>query len=175
MDVQSQQVFTEAISKMFQMYSHKATRTSDVLEVLFTSKDPLVKITDMNGWTDVKSIKRIENSPGWRSIIAANQHITLTNDTLIPVYEPEAPFKGFHGETKYPFTPKLLYTIEESDIIRIRRGKDKNDEDIEFTNISSAGLLYWSDEFNYGYEVTTRSGFFNADNIHLLGQDNSKK
>lgn len=174
MDVKSQKVFIDPISKMFQMYSHKATRTLDISEVLFNSKSEIVKITDMYGWTDVKALRRIDSiGAEWVGMAAANHQIKLRRDTIIPIYNPKAPFNGFHGETKYPITAKHLYDLEENDIVRIRRGKDENNEELEFSNISFSGIIWNFKEFdfNYAYTIITKSGFFNGNNIHLFGKE----
>ena len=86
MDINTQKVFTDTISKMFQMYSHMADKTSDGYEVLFGSKSNIAKITDMYGWTDVDAIRRIENVPEWLELTIANQQITLSRDSIIPIY-----------------------------------------------------------------------------------------
>lgn len=172
MDVKSDKVHKDDIGKIFQMYSHRAIRTSNVSEVIFKAKYDIVKITDMYGWTDVKAIRRIVNVNGWMALGAENQQIKLSEDTLVPIYQPDAPFPGFHGETKYPFSSKKLSDIEQGDMVRIRRGKNGNGEDIEFAVVSFSGSLYiHDDEPTHGYEIITKSGFFNGNNIHLLGRE----
>jgi hypothetical protein len=170
MDVKSQKVFTDGIAKMFQMYSHMASKTSDGSEVLFSPQSNIAKITDMYGWTSVKAIRRIDNVPEWFELNIANHQITLSRDSIIPIYEPNSPFLGFHGETKYPFTGKHITNIEEWDMARIRRGKNKDGEDIEFSNISLSKVMYiFEKTLCVSYEVITKSGFFNGNNIHLFG------
>ena len=114
MDVKLGKVHKDEICKIFQMYSHRAEMTSDVLEVLFNKSD-IVKITDMHGWTEVKGIGKIGNAFGWMGMGAANQQVELSADTVIPIYEPNATFAGFHGETKYPFVGKKLSEIVQGD------------------------------------------------------------
>jgi hypothetical protein len=53
-------------------------------------------------------------------------------------------------------------------MVRIRRGKSENNEDIEFSRISIAGAAH--DDFVYVYGITTKSGFFNGNNIYLFAK-----
>jgi hypothetical protein len=129
----------------------------------------VVKTTDWFGWTDIISIRRHENIEKWISVQAANQRIELTNETLIPVYDYNNPSIGFHGERKYPYTIKQVKDVLPSDSVQIRRGKDYKNMDIKFTPITILKCVDKS--YRYGYEIITKSGFFNANNIHIYGKD----
>lgn len=169
MDVKLGKVVLNEISKVFQIYSHRAIMTSDVLEVSFDHKTEIIKITDMFGWTEVKGIRMIGNPNGWVTLGASKHILKLSRDTIIPIYQPNAQYAGFHGETKYPFVGKKLSEVEQGDMVRIRRGTNDLGEEIEFAPILFSGDLYASNiEPGYGYEIVTKSGFYNANNIHLL-------
>lgn len=171
MDVKRQQVFTDTIGRMFQRYSLNAEVGTDIHTIIFNPEINVIKITDMTGWTDVKAIRKINKPISWTVLgVASINQITLTEDTLIPIYNPNAPTQGFHGETKYPYVRKVVSDICDGDMIRVRRGTDESGNDIEFTPISFTGLVFGLDkgELDWGYEIETKSGFFNADNIHLL-------
>lgn len=171
MDVKSQKVFTDTISNMFQMYSLKAQRTLDgISQVLFNPESEIVKITDMYGWTDVKSITRIDQPSVWVEINAADKYLYVSDDEILPIYLPESQFRGFHGEVKYSILPKSLPKLEEDDILRIHRGVSENEEDIEFAKIQYRCNIKDYTDSGHGYKITTKSGFFNGNNIHLLAE-----
>lgn len=174
MDVPSQKVYTDTVMKMYQMYSHKATKFLEGSETVYSysSIPDKVKIQDWYGWTDVKVIKRIEGISEWVYLIIANHQLLVTNQTLIPVYDIKNPFQGFHGETKYPFIVKPVQVMTLEDMVRIRMGKDSNGEEIEFTP-TYPGLIFQMKQrdCNHGYEIITQSGFFNAQNVHLWGKE----
>lgn len=166
-DVKSQQVFTDTIDKMFQMYSLKAKDNDNESEIIL---DSIVKVTDWYGWTDVVSIKRIECCIVWKHIYAATKSVVLSNNTTIPVYEDDSSYKGFHGETKYNHIIKSLCDIRSGDMIRIRRGIDDYGNEVEFANVELLQNKECIPTENYGYEIVTKSGFFNANNIHLFSR-----
>ena len=173
MDVKTQQVFTDTIGRMFQRYSLNAKVETDMHTVIFNPEITLIKITDMTGWTDVKAIRKVNTIISWTALGAASNHISLSEDRLIPIYSPDTPIQGFHGETKYPYIPKIISDVCDGDMVRVRRGVDGSGNNIVFSPISFAGLAFGLDkgDLDWGYEIETKSGFFNADNIHLLADD----
>lgn len=168
MDVESKIVRHSDVMLLFQNYAHLAIKKDvHISEVSFHNSDH-VKITDLYGWTAIKAIRRVENSRQWCTIIADNTDILTTRSTLIPVFDPYHPYPGFHGETKYPFEIKLVSDLIYDDKIRIRDGSLTPDGKIEFvcTHVLSSDM-----ESGVGYEIITRSKFFNADNIYMYGRD----
>ncbi len=170
MDVNTEQVFTDTIGRMFQRYYLKAKVTTDMHTVIFNPEINLIKITDMTGWTDVKAIRKVKTIISWTVLGAASNQITLSENRSIPIYSPDTPTQGFHGETKYPYIAKPISEICDGDMGRVRRGVDGSGNDIEFTPISFTGIAFGINkgELDWGYEIETKSGFFNANNIHLL-------
>lgn len=159
------------VNDLYREYSHKANMLTDDCSVINFSSNSNVKITDLFGWTDIIQIKRIKSDNiTWNNINVANKQILLSNDELIPFYDINKTTIGFHGEVKYEYILKHLIKSDRSkDFLRIRNGENELGENIEFSPINIYSMS--NDKTNYGYQLITRSRFFNGNDIHLFGCD----
>lgn len=170
MDVKGEQVKTTSAFDLFKEYSHRATRNGNGNEEVRFNPGEL-KITDWRGWTDVISIERIETwlFTTWARLSVGNQNILVTGGELVPVYTSTVPKKGFHGASVFEYQLKEYQSIDSNtDFIRIRRGINPNGGHIEFAHpIIEVEMIHPK----FGYKITTRSKFFNCNNVHIFGSD----
>lgn len=168
-DIKNGQPRYKNINELYQEYSYKVTNISNnISEIDFTNEN--VKITELFGWTQLLNIRKIiyDNPINWVEIKAANKFIDVSYDELIPIYKIDDSIIGFHGEVKYKYNLKHYHEIINDDYIRIYRGKDNNNQFIEFT---LPEINNTSSNISYGYEIITKSRFFNGNDIHLYSSD----
>lgn len=172
-DTNKQRSTSNSVKILFQAYAHMAKELKkDYYRIEFN--DDSVKITDWYGWSTITAINRIkpEKQIDWFGLSIANQGIVVSRETVIPIYDEDNPMKGFHGEVKYPYILKDINSINQYDKIRIRNGMI-GDMMVEFSN---ANIKYCNNViFDYGYEIETKSKFFNADNIHMCGSNETRR
>ena len=169
MNVREEQVKTTSAFDLFKENSHRVMRVKNgYREIRFNPGE--LKITDWRGWTDIEYIRKVESRfIPWVRIIAGNQVIIVSSSEEIPVYKSDVPKKGFHGASVFSYqlkTPSKFSPL--TDLIRIRRGVDSNGDPIEFAKpLVVDGLT----QYEYGYEIGTKSKFFNCNNVHIFGSD----
>lgn len=159
------------VNDLYREYAHKANMLTDNCSIIDFGSNYNVKVIDLFGWTDIIQIKRIKSDAiVWNNINVANKQILLSDDELIPFYDIDETTRGFHGEVKYKYILKHLIKSDKSkDFIRIRKGEDEFNNDIEFSPIRIHSVS--NDKTNYGYQLITKSRFFNGNDIHLFGED----
>lgn len=163
MDVKSGQVRIGPVSSLFQSYAHKAKKTTDYQIISFDDNNE-VKITDMYGWTKIIFIKKITNvAIGWVRCWFEEIPLIITDDTIIPIYDPNDIVKGFHGETKYGITYKSIRSTTYDDLVRIKVFGEYTTNENEFRNVNYKP----EDQISDGYIINTKSNFYNANNVHL--------
>ena len=165
-----------SINDIFQKYYHKAVIKDNgkikVAEIDFT-QDPLIKITDLFGWTDVIKIQKVPfnyESDRWIDVLVANKQLMVTDNTLIPFYRINDSKRGFHGEVKYSYTLRYPLKSKPGDYLRLRNGINPDGSETEFAIpelISFNKSDY--DHMAYGFRIITKSRFYNANDIHLFG------
>jgi len=170
MDVKSEKVTTGSAMTLFQEYAHKVMRVRDgVKELLFRPGE--LKITDWKGWTDVEYIRRVDAlMMPWVTISAADRKIIVSPDEEIPVYEKPTPRRGFHGASVFAYKLKTPAELDpRTDFVRVRRGFDRSGHRVEFGH----PMIIKTDTgtIGFGYEIGTRSKFFNCNNFHIFGSD----
>ena len=169
----------KTINDLYKEYSHKP-------ELLITGKDyrstdinfigDNINITELFGWTKLLGIRRIEytdpKSPvKWYKIKAGNKEVIVSQDELIPFYDISNHTLGFHGEVKYEYVLKQILKSTNQDHIRLHNGEDDKGNIIEFDTRKIISVPLIENNFNYGYEINTRSKFFNGNDIHLYGSN----
>lgn len=172
-DTNNERSTSNSVKVLFQVYAHKARELKEGYHRIEFNDDSM-KITDWYGWSTIKAINRIrpERQIDWFGVISANQGIVISRETIIPIYDETKPMRGFHGEIKYPYILKDVNSINPCDKVRIKNGMI-GDEMIEFSNTI---IKYCGDViFDYGYEIETQSGFFNANNIHMYGSNETRE
>lgn len=168
-DINSEEVVEDTISSLFQKYSYLREDGNNKISTIDFSRIN-VKIQDLTGWTKIKLVKLFNvEKIDWYRIEIADKSIVISGDALIPIYDNLKPERGFHGEIKYPYTFKNPGKIFPCDNLRLYRGI-LNDNEIEFASPSTILNLGLYDNA-YGYEVITQSRFFNANRIHMFGDD----
>lgn len=162
MDVKSGQVKIGSVSSLFQQYSHKAKKTNDCQIIRFDNNEE-VKITDMYGWTKILYIKKISDIKEWVRCYFEGISLIVTDDTVIPIYNPNDFVKGFHGETNYAITFKSVGCTSTNDLVRVKVLGEYTANENEFRNV------YYKPEYQISdaYIINTKSNFYNANNVHL--------
>lgn len=170
MNVKEEQVKTTSVFDLFKENSHRMMRIKNGYKEIRFSPGEL-KITDWRGWTDIEYIRKVEAiTPSWIQISAGQQSILVSEHEEIPVYTSISPRKGFHGASVYNYQLKRPYDIDPlTDFLRIRRGIDLDEIPIEFDHPSLQFKGRCHSDF--GYEIGTRSKFFNCNNVHIFGSD----
>ena len=179
-DVKTEKVHIGGVSDLYRAYAHKANHNNNTSQIMF-DRDSNVKITDSWGWTDVICIKKFDGID-CVAILNANGHqLRCHHTTLIPFWDIHNPVKGFHGEMKYPFEVATLHKIlaelmnegwdgdRVSFIVKIR-SQDSDPRDFAIIKISDIGdRKNWSE--TSCYQIITKSGFYNANDIVLWGKE----
>jgi hypothetical protein len=170
MDINTQGVEEREISGMFGKYiARSKTIDGGIIEIEFNSDKNVVKITDWKGWSDLRLFRRKSDITNWVKLTTSRgTSITATNDTLIMVYDPTSTCRGFHGETKYAYDVTQFENVKEGNVVRVRHTKDAEGFDIDFDTIDK--IEYLETEPKIGYQITTRSGFYNCNDFYLYGQ-----
>ena len=152
------------IEKLFRYYYHNSRMTEDGTRYIsFISP---INITEQFNWTRIIQLNQVKGPFQWKLAKVENTYLYMNKHTLIPVYDIEEAWSGFHGEVKYPYKIKTIQDLQEGDNIRLRRGKDVKGEEIEFgTHIDIGEEEVTTD---YAYSLETASGFFTGNNIHLI-------
>lgn len=167
LDITSQENGISTVAKLFQRYSVKAKRISEDEEVITFDKSDNVKVTDWTGWTELQSIHKIKNADGWRVMRVGNQALMVSNDTNIPVYS-STMVVGFHGENKYPYIVRAVKDLNDVAVVRVL---NPNIEVISHNGLYILEIdhCHQTDNGTYGYEIITRSKFYNANKFHMYG------
>ena len=169
----------KSINEFYQEYCHKAILkmdTNNVQEsIIDFSLNPHVKITDLFGWTDVLEIKRFTIryplTINWINILVKDKKLITCNRELLPVYDINDNKIGFHGEVKYKYTLTSPVKLS-SGYLRTNNCEDENGNQVEFIIPEIVDLGNYNIDYSInGYEIITRSGFYNGNNIHLFGSD----
>ena len=168
MNVKEEQVKTTSILDLFKEHSHRSTKMNDGHEEIRFNPGEL-KVTDWRGWTDIEYIRRIEDmNVLWVALCTDSHDIIVSSEELIPVYKLSIPRRGFHGASIFEYQLKIPRDIDKTtDFIRIRRGFNQE----EFVHIYEPIYDCTSAPSLFGYEIGTRSKFFNCNNIHIFGSD----
>lgn len=184
-DVNRSDVQSGPISLLFQSFTFKASR-SGFTEIIQFTDDDNVKITDWTGWTNILCIKKIATSISipeqprdhhtiyvqdtlWHKLISGNKEIIISKNATIPIYKPTEAISGFHGEIKYPYVIKYPFDIKSGELIRILDIDDNTPAGFGEVNINPCSGC------QFGYEIYTKSKFFNANDFHLFGSEGSIK
>lgn len=165
LDITTQENGISTASKLFQRYSVKAKRISEDEEVITFDKSDNVKVTDWTGWTELQAIHKIKNADGWKIMRVGKQALMVSDDANIPAYS-STMIVGFHGENKYPYIVKEIKDLNEGVVVRVLN------PDIEIASSNGLYLLeidHYGHDGTYGYELITRSKFYNANKFHMYG------
>lgn len=180
LDIDHRTANNTTVRELFKTYSDKMLPCKDPCEyeIRFGKDLPAVKIRDLFGWSRLLCIKKkyIYDAPEkWNSLEthcsgSGNSKIVLTNDSIIPVYDEQLHSSvGFHGERKYGYIIRSINMMRNQDRIRVlnkisnQLGGGTKVEFVTGTISSANSDEYFIDEC--GYEIYTKSGFYNASQI----------
>lgn len=169
----------DSINKLFQSYIEKSKSETDnsgrLFDVVTLDESDGVKIKDWYGWTSVLKIIHYNYYEGRLCHIKSNKDSIFINEYgLFPIYDPSRSIIGFHGEIKFPYEVKHVKDLKNGDTTRVSKHKDENNNLEEFPKIE---IEYISPDTTDVYWIITKSGFFNANNFHLVCKEinNSKE
>lgn len=167
LDIKTGESHKGMLLELYSMYSERSIQTATGSRIDFNPSE--VKITDWMGWSDLLWIERINNVPQTAFVQAGINQLRLHKDALIPCYDP-TPLKGFHGETKFLFTVRKLsdlyqHKADTGVLVRTRRNND------EFVPLRIVTMGDSHNSYPFVYNIRTKSGFFNVDNIHMWAYD----
>lgn len=165
--------YNETAEFLFTHYAHKINTTEKGEEIIFASNDN-VKITDWKGWTQLEKIEKVIH-PDWYELeprvpsgLSKFTPITVSSDALIPVYDNHKMIRGFHGELKFAYTIKTADKLLYPDKIRFVKLIDPSGVDNPFSGVS---IIPKMNSPAIGYNIYTKSKFFNAGIYHLYGSN----
>ena len=161
---------TIPIEKLFRYYYHNSK--IDEGGIRYIDFITPINVTEQFNWTRIVKLIKIAGNCKWKRVNIENTHIYLNDFSLVPVYDIDEAYTGFHGEVKYPYKVKNISDLVSGDNIRLRRGKNSKGEEIEFGTSISIEDDEITTEYAYGLE--TMSGFFTGNNIHLIASIKSE-
>lgn len=195
LDVNSKISITTTVKDLFKRYSDFMVPGENPYEpeIRFNKKrNPDLKVRDLFGWSKVLCIKKkyISDDPDKWCILKPNYYsvseIVLTNDSLVPIYSVHGEEEcldesnGYHGATLYGYRVRSVQMTSDKDRIRVMSSMHDTvgegcRERFYKINVLSLGEDTRIDE--YGYEIYTKSGFYNASyngdcKFHLFASEN---
>lgn len=169
MDVNHREVYTGSISKMFGRYAARAiVSPNGLMRIEFNSDRNVVKVPDWRGWSDLIMLGREEGITDWIVLTTTRgKQITATHNTLVPIYDTSQVTSGFHGETKYAYTLTRFDSVVPGDTVRVRHQVNDDDISIDFDHVSKIEIIGNSLGPMIGYDIVTKSGFYNCNDFYL--------
>lgn len=174
LDVKSGNINRGDFSKLFGAVSHHESFYDGPKMCIPITEESSMKIPDWRGWTDIIAIERKWMEGWWSITTAQGKLLVCTPETLIPVYNPTKLTKGFHGESKYDVKYVGAEEVEPGNFIRVRNIVDPEKfHSIDFDKVVS---VKENDEHarGFGYNVITRSGFMNCNDIYVMNSHQKK-
>lgn len=175
MDVKEEKVETCTIESFFTKYFYRAEVHHGGFHQIHCERHMMdIKIRDNTGWTDIRYVNMVPNKE-WMRIYSGGKSIIITPYTFLPTYDDQHPESGFHGEIKYQYTLMHPEKVCENEAkIRVINGY-QNDEEVEFDKVIIDYLyskkLNIKPPYTIGYDIVTKSRFFNANDIYLFGSE----
>lgn len=189
LDINNKTSNTTRVKELFKTYSDYMKPGEDPYEYEMTfGKDRNIQIRDLFGWSRVLCIKKryIGDDPEKWNLLETfdNDKIILSKDSIIPLYDVKLDTSiGFHGEIKYGYKIRSIHMIQDDERIRILNKISSQlggGTRVEFDKAIALGIKSDSHRIDeYGYEIYTKSGFYNASHIgdcrfHLFASENKK-
>jgi hypothetical protein len=158
-DVRSQEFHKDSIQKLYQTYSYMEDK--NLGRIIFSDSNK-IKIKDNTGWTDILSIKKGSNKK-WIYIKSfSTLELKVDIEQQIPIYDTQKITKGFHGETLYHYDIIKAEKLIDGNLLRFGNS---------FTNITFTFSLFQNSSVSEdGYDLFTKSHFFNAGEFYLLNE-----
>ena len=160
----------KTIDDLYKEYAHRSVDCyQEYSYITFDNRG--IKITELAGWTDLLEIRKIALNQldiRWINLKFNNTEIKVSHTELIPAYESDKTIIGFHGEVKYLCTPKSPLHLSDNESVRTHKYFEYTDEHaVEFIRPTGINIII-NPDITYGYQLITKSGFFNGNKIHLF-------
>lgn len=168
-DIKTGKERTDAVQQLFQEYANDARMIeAGWFKIYF--EEGAVKVKDWYGWTDLISIEIHQDTTeySWHRITVGDKELVANGVSFIPIYNPHQSTAGFHGQQKHPYILAHVARIpKENAWLRVRYGS----EDSDFAEVTRDEFLGEADYPNAGYDLCTKSGFVNANDIYIHASD----
>lgn len=170
LDIETEESLHMPIVDIFDTYIMHADMSTGIID--FTKLN--VKIKDWTGWTQLLSIRSIKNTDdvNWKLVTPKdeelpNAELRMVNQ-ILPIYSNSDTTKiGFHGEVKYNYQ---LIDVNELPTDAMLRAKIPNTINWQrFIAVKAEKSI----SEPVGFEIVTKSGFFNG-GIYLLCSSDTK-
>ena len=202
LDIYKKEMHQYNIKDLFDKFIFDSKKDDEENEIIYFGEKEknYIKTRDVKGWTDVLYIKKIPLEKIEDKLIYifpqpsdVSKDLSLTYETLIPIFDPKSTIRKFHGEIKYEYKlftiaslmdpSNPIYISGENDErfsdLRVNKCLNDNSEfchrpDIQKIKSSFKNIfekLYVYGEKIYVYEIKTRSGWFIINNILLYNGD----
>jgi hypothetical protein len=163
LDIENATPYEDTVSSIFNKFIEKGTQSTNV--IYYKPKAGSLKIRDLQGWTDILQLSMFYNADGYTMAKISTEltkPLLVTRDQFIPVYDDESTV-GFHGEVKHHFRKCSARVFYDGIIENLRTNDNQfiTSDIVNAISIKNAG---------YVYGIDTKSGFFNANNLHLLSE-----
>ena len=163
LDIENSTPYEDTVSSIFNKFIEKGTKSANV--IYYKPKEGSLKIRDLQGWTDILRLSMFYNADSYTMAkigTKLTKPLLVTRDQFIPVYDDET-IVGFHGEVKHHFRKCSARVFYDGVIDKLRTNDNQfiTSDIVKAIHIKNAG---------YVYGINTKSGFFNANNLHLLSE-----
>lgn len=170
LDIESGDPITNiTIKDLYAKMYGKVNQVDENVSVIYPEN---LMIQDWTGWSHIQTIRRITNpNVTWYAVTSTTDprkqtEVIVSKETLLPMYDPNLSKQGFNGEIKFKYQLKNPEKITSDDTIRVR-DESMRIPDFQFVEVSQ----YEDEKTNWGFEIVTKSSFFNGDGVHLYGAD----
>ena len=172
LDMDEREVMQDTIENVYIKLAHLLQNTGEDNSEIDLSQKRIV-ITDWTGWTKIHMIGKHKNHLPWYRLSAINniRDVSLAEGSEYPAYIPTSRKHGFHGEVLYNYN-NIKIPFADSNEYRIRaKGFDEDGIIKQFSQYT----IELTQQEKYGYTICTKSGFFNANGIHLFHDAHNKE
>lgn len=168
LDIDHEVSIHDPISKVYQYFSHLRKEDNGFSYIDLSNLN--VKIKDWTGWTQLLKIEAYDDIDDWDKL--SSPIPLVLKDEIIPIYSPDVSKQGFHGEVKYKYILHEYQYLKGMKEFIVRTIVDDRDDDVWQLFIPMhLESVPNSSKNKVGYKIYTKSGFFNANNIHLCSSD----
>lgn len=180
LDINEKISLNATIADVYRNFSRFQKHVGDRLVVDLSNENVVIK--DWTGWTKLYKMEKIEKKAGekdieWDWIERLEPHDflfydTFVSDAIIPVYSKDISRPGFHGEVKYKYILKEYHNLKEMNQFTMRLMLDsENWQKFISVHLEPLSPNYVFENASIGYEIYTKSGFYNANGFHLCSSD----
>lgn len=174
LDIDSSESIQDTISHIFWKYGYKVQREPGFVNSIDFS-EMNIKIKDWTGWTQLLKIRECEAEPfDWIGLEPTDPNIKKfiqLKDCNIALYDKDTSTHGFHGEVKYKYTIRDYQYLKNQDKVTMRILVPYQEQWQMFMDMKVLHISRFFAPELVGYEIYTKSGFYNANGFHLCSSD----